>query len=43
MTPKDGIAHLAHIGGAAFGYLFFRLQALSRRSPHRRRARSSAW
>ena len=34
VTPKDGIAHLAHIGGAAFGYLFFRLQALSRRSPH---------
>ena len=33
-TPNDGIAHLAHVGGAAFGYLFFRLQALSRRSPH---------
>ena len=34
LTPNDGIAHLAHIGGAGFGYLFFRLQALSRRSPH---------
>ena len=34
VTPRDGIAHLAHVGGAAFGYLFFRLQALSRRSPH---------
>ena len=33
-TPNDGIAHLAHVGGAGFGYLFFRLQALSRRSPH---------
>ena len=28
------MAHLAHVGGAAFGYLFFRLQAFSRRSPH---------
>ena len=34
ITPQDGIAHLAHVGGAAFGYLFFRLHALSRRSPH---------
>jgi membrane associated rhomboid family serine protease len=34
LTPHDGIAHLAHVGGAAFGYLFFRLQALSRRHPH---------
>ena len=34
LTPRDGIAHLAHVGGAGFGYLFFRLQALSRRSPH---------
>lgn len=34
LTPQDGIAHLAHVGGAAFGYLFFRLQALSRRTPH---------
>ncbi|HUR93268.1 MAG TPA: rhomboid family intramembrane serine protease [Gemmatimonadales bacterium] len=34
LTPNDGVAHLAHIGGAMFGYLFFRLQALSRRSPH---------
>jgi len=34
LTPQDGVAHLAHVGGAGFGYLFFRLQALSRRSPH---------
>jgi rhomboid family protein len=34
MLPSDGVAHLAHVGGAAFGYLFFRLQAMSRRSPH---------
>jgi membrane associated rhomboid family serine protease len=34
LAPRDGVAHLAHVGGAAFGYLFFRMQALSRRSPH---------
>jgi hypothetical protein len=34
MLPGDGVAHLAHVGGAAFGYLFFRLQAFSRRAPH---------
>jgi membrane associated rhomboid family serine protease len=34
VTPGDQVAHLAHVGGAAFGYLFFRLQGLSRRSPH---------
>jgi len=34
LTPQDGVAHLAHVGGAGFGYLFFRLQALSRRTPH---------
>ena len=34
LTPGDGVAHLAHVGGAAFGYLFFRVQGLSRRSPH---------
>jgi rhomboid family protein len=34
LTPNDGVAHLAHLGGAGFGYLFFRLQALSRRHPH---------
>jgi rhomboid family protein len=33
LAPHDGVAHLAHVGGAGFGYLFFRLQALSRRSP----------
>jgi membrane associated rhomboid family serine protease len=34
LTPSDGIAHLAHVGGAGFGYLFFRLQGISRRTPH---------
>jgi membrane associated rhomboid family serine protease len=34
LTPGDGIAHLAHVGGVAVGYLFFRMQGLSRRSPH---------
>jgi len=34
LTPSDGIAHLAHVGGVAFGYLYFRLQGISRRSPH---------
>jgi membrane associated rhomboid family serine protease len=33
LWPNDGIAHLAHLGGAIFGYLFFRMQMLSRRSP----------
>jgi membrane associated rhomboid family serine protease len=33
LWPNDGIAHLAHVGGALFGYLFFRAQSLSRRSP----------
>jgi membrane associated rhomboid family serine protease len=33
LWPNDGIAHLAHVGGALFGYLFFRVQTLSRRSP----------
>jgi hypothetical protein len=32
LWPNDGIAHLAHVGGALFGYLFFRAQLLSRRS-----------
>ena len=34
LTPGDGIAHLAHVGGVAFGYLFFRMLGFSRRSPH---------
>ena len=39
LAPNDGVAHLAHVGGAIFGYLFFRLQALShRRSRPPRRA-----
>lgn len=29
----DGVAHLAHLGGLLFGYLFFRAQAASRRPP----------
>lgn len=33
LWPNDGIAHIAHVGGAMFGYLFFRVQSLSRRSP----------
>jgi hypothetical protein len=33
LTPNDGIAHVAHVGGAIFGYLFFRVRSLSRRSP----------
>jgi membrane associated rhomboid family serine protease len=33
LTPHDGIAHLAHVGGVLFGYLYFRMQGLSRRSP----------
>lgn len=33
LTPRDGIAHLAHVGGVVFGYLYFRMQGLSRRSP----------
>jgi membrane associated rhomboid family serine protease len=32
LWPNDGIAHLAHVGGALFGYLFFRAQLLSQRS-----------
>jgi membrane associated rhomboid family serine protease len=28
LNPGDGIAHIAHLGGAAFGYLFFRFQGL---------------
>jgi membrane associated rhomboid family serine protease len=33
LTPGDGIAHLAHVGGVLFGYAYFRVQGLSRRSP----------
>ncbi len=33
LWPNDGIAHIAHVGGALFGYLFFRIQSLSRRHP----------
>jgi len=33
LWPNDGIAHLAHVGGALFGFLFFKVQSFSRRSP----------
>ena len=33
LTPGDGIAHVAHVGGVLFGYLYFRMQSFSRRSP----------
>ncbi|HEX2220440.1 MAG TPA: rhomboid family intramembrane serine protease [Gemmatimonadales bacterium] len=33
LTPGDGVAHLAHVGGVLFGYLYFRMQGFSRRSP----------
>lgn len=33
LWPGDGIAHIAHVGGALFGYLYFRLQSFSRRGP----------
>lgn len=29
----DGLAHEAHLGGALMGYLFFRVQSMSRRPP----------
>ncbi|MBA3658681.1 MAG: rhomboid family intramembrane serine protease [Gemmatimonadales bacterium] len=35
LWPNSGTAHLAHVGGAAFGYVFFRLQSLGRRAPAR--------
>jgi len=28
LNPGDGVAHIAHLGGAVFGYLFFRFHAL---------------
>jgi len=27
-SPRDGIAHVSHLGGAAFAYLYFRIQRL---------------
>ncbi len=33
LWPNDGIAHLAHVGGALFGFLFFKVQSFSRLSP----------
>jgi membrane associated rhomboid family serine protease len=32
-SNNDGVAHIAHIGGLIAGFLFFRLQRLSRRGP----------
>jgi membrane associated rhomboid family serine protease len=32
-SNNTGIAHVAHLGGLAAGFLFFRLQGLSRRGP----------
>lgn len=29
LAPGDGVAHLAHLGGAMVGYLYFRIQQLS--------------
>ena len=42
LTPNDGVAHLAHVGGVGFGYLFFRMQGFSRRTPHPPPARGRA-
>ena len=33
LWPNDGIAHLAHVGGALFGFFFFKVQSFSHRSP----------
>jgi membrane associated rhomboid family serine protease len=33
LWPNDGIAHLAHLGGALFGFFFFKVQSFSRLSP----------
>ncbi len=33
LFPNDGVAHIAHLGGALFGYLYFRIQVLARRGP----------
>ena len=33
LWPNDGIAHLAHVGGALFGFFFFKVQSFARRSP----------
>lgn len=33
LWPNDGIAHLAHVGGALFGFFFFKVQTFSRLSP----------
>jgi membrane associated rhomboid family serine protease len=33
LWPNDGIAHLAHVGGALFGFLFFKAQSFSGRAP----------
>jgi membrane associated rhomboid family serine protease len=32
-SNNDGVAHIAHVGGLIAGFVFFRLQSLSRRGP----------
>jgi membrane associated rhomboid family serine protease len=32
-SNTDGVSHVAHLGGLAAGFLFFRIQSLSRRRP----------
>ena len=38
LAPGDGIAHEAHVGGAIFGFLFFRVQQLSSGTSPRERS-----
>jgi len=38
LAPGDGIAHEAHVGGAIFGFLFFRVQQLSHGASPRERS-----
>ena len=38
LAPGDGIAHEAHVGGAIFGFLFFRVQQLSSGASPRERS-----
>ena len=44
LWPNDGIAHLAHVGGALFGFIFFEPSGGSPAGARRSRpARSSGW
>jgi hypothetical protein len=38
LAPGDGIAHEAHVGGAIFGFLFFRVQQFSHGASPRERS-----